>query len=78
MHPCAENLLDDIVEIQNTDDEHAPMLISLSIQCWLAEGNSFNALMEALKARNIPHEHEPPMLLIELEHGKCRVPVESI
>ena len=78
MHPCAENLLDDIVEIQNTDDADAPMLISLSIQCWLAEGNSFNELMEALKARKIHHEHKPPMLLIELEHGMCRVPVETI
>lgn len=78
MHPCAENLLDDIVEIQNTDDVDAPMLISLSIQCWLAEGNSINDLMDALKARKIRHGHNPPMLLIELEHGVCRVPVEPI
>ena len=78
MHPYAESLLNDIVAIQNTNDPDAPMLISLSIQCWLADSGTLSMLTEALKARNIPHHIASPMLYLMLGNVRVRVPTERI
>jgi hypothetical protein len=78
MHPCARKLLDDIDAILSTNDPDAPMLISLSIQCWLANGNPLSLLMEALKARNIQHHHAAPILTLQIGDVRLRVPTERI
>lgn len=75
MNLCAKDLLKDIAEIQNTEDPDSPMLISLSIQCWLADGGFLNTLTEALAANNIQHQYKPPILVVDFEELSVRVPV---
>ena len=77
MHPYAESLLNDIDAI-DINDPDAPMLISLSIQCWLASSGTLFMLMEALKARNIQHRHVAPILFLTLGDIDVRVPTERI